>query len=99
MSRDLQTRIDSIVRKGELLSEQVRLTRERHSRALELITALRQELTECQERVERLETTLTRLSLTGPLVEGADRPTYESARMFLSGLVCEIDKCIAELND
>lgn len=99
MAEDLQTRIDSISRKGALLAEQMRAANARCARANDEIAALKLKVSAQASRIEELELMLTRLSLTGPLLAGTDRPTFEQARRFLTDLVCEIDKCIAELND
>lgn len=99
MAEDLQSRIDSIRRKGALLVEQLRLSNARCARAEDQVAALSIQVSTLQARIDELERQLARISLAGPLLIGVDRPTYEQARLFLTDLVCEIDKCITELND
>lgn len=95
MAESLQQRLDSLRAKTSLLLERYRLLQQDHEAARQQIAELsranelqRRELDKLGQQVEHLR------------VATALAPNHsdaEAARTFLSGLVREIDKCIAQL--
>lgn len=95
MAVDLKQRIESIkTRAGALVA---RLEQERRGRieAEKRVTELTDEVTTLRGEVDRLERQLEFLRTSG--LGDASREDIERRRAVISGLVRDIDKCIANL--
>ena len=97
MAVDLQQRIDQINSKAKLLVERCVAVEKLKLEAEEKVAALTREIERQQSEIESLKSQLRYLTLadvTNPTAE--DR---KQSRAIISGLVREIDRCIADLSD
>ena len=97
MSVDLQRRISQIKTKSALLLERAARVEELKAKAEARVEELTAEVEAGRREIERLK-----LQLEYPTVARVSNPSREDverSRALIFGLVREIDKCIADLND
>lgn len=97
MSSDLQQRIDSVKRKAGLMAQRISMLESAQ-------TDYRRQIADLTQKVATLERELeeARLKLDYTAIVSAIAPQagdVKDARELLSRLVCEIDRCITDLND
>lgn len=97
MSATLQQTLERLSEKaGRLAEANVRLRSEK-SEALARVAELESQLTHAQQEIRRMQTEIEMLSVV--TVISPSREKVERTRLFISKLVQEVDKCIAELSD
>lgn len=97
MAIDLDDTLARIVRKAELLTDRYEVLNEAKREAEARVVELEQIVSDLKEEVRRLKTEveyLTVVNVISPTREDIDR-----SRAKLSGLVQEINKCIADLTE
>lgn len=97
MAIDLDDTLVRIVRKAELLTDRYEVLNEAKREAEARVVELEQTVSDLKEEVRRLKTEveyLTVVNVISPTREDIDR-----SRAKLSGLVQEINKCIADLTE
>lgn len=97
MPSDLQQRIDSVRRKATLLGERVMMLERAQTEHLKRIDELTQQIATLERQLEEANRKLEFTSLVSALAPTAAE--VRGTRERLNRLVCEIDRCIADLND
>lgn len=97
MAATLQQRIDSIKSKALLLTERYTELLEEKQAADAQIAELRARLQLQQREIDRMKVEIESLKVVTTLTP--KREDVEQSRAFLSQLVRDIDKCIAELTE
>lgn len=97
MAANLQQRLESIRNKALLLKERHEALLAEHRDAEAQIAELRAQLTRQQREIVNLRQLIEELQVVTTLSHGRD--DVERSRAFLSQLVRDIDKCIAELTE
>lgn len=96
MADNLQQRIDRLKAKASLLTERYLLTAEAQLGAQARIAELETQVKSLQRELALRNAEIERLKVTSVL--SPDHRDVEATRQLLSGLVREIDKCIAQLS-
>lgn len=97
MAANLQQRLDSIRGKATLLTQRYAELLEEKRAAEAQIAELHTQLRRQQEELARMRQQIESLQVVTTLSRG--REDVERSRAFLSQLVRDIDKCIAELTE
>lgn len=97
MAANLQQRLDSIRGKATLLTQRYAELLEEKRAAEAQIAELHTQLRRQQEELTRMRQQIESLQVVTTLSRG--REDVERSRAFLSQLVRDIDKCIAELTE
>lgn len=97
MAASLQQRIDSVKSKAQLLMERFAELLEEKQAAEAQIAELHARLQLQQREIDRMKVEIENLKVVTVLTPR--REDVEKSRAFLSQLVRDIDKCIAELNE
>ena len=96
MADNLQQRIDRIKAKASLLTERYILVEEARLKAQARIAELEAQVKSLTRELTLRQAEIERLKVTSVLTP--DHHDVEATRQLLSGLVREIDKCIAQLS-
>lgn len=97
MPSDLQQRVESVKRKAGLIVERIKMLERSHAEHLRQIDELTQKVATLERKLEKANLDLEYMAMLSTLA-----PTRADAMQMrdrLVRLVCEIDKCITELND
>ena len=97
MSSDLQQRVESVKRKAGLIVERIKMLERSQAEHLRQIDELTRKVTDLECKLEKAYLDLEYMAMLSTLA-----PTKAKAmqmRERLVRLVCEIDKCITEIND
>lgn len=96
MAGNLQQRIDSLQSKASLLTERYNAVKRAREEADRLAADLQARISRLERELAARDAEIERLKVTSVLTP--DHKDVEATRTFLSGLVREIDKCIAQLS-
>lgn len=97
MPSDLQQRVESVKRKAGLIVERIKMLERSQAEHLRQIDELTQKVATLERKLEKANLDLEYMAMLSSLA-----PTRADAMQMrdrLVRLVCEIDKCITELND
>lgn len=97
MPSDLQQRVESVKRKAGLIVERIKMLERSQAEHLRQIDELTQKVATLERKLEKANLDLEYMAMLSTLA-----PTRADAMQMrdrLVRLVCEIDKCITELND
>ncbi len=96
MAVTLQQRVDKIMSKAALLQERYIALRNAKAEADSKIAVLTEEIGNLRRKLGEKDTEIERLKVASVLTP--DHRDVEQTRQFISGLVRDIDKCIALLS-
>lgn len=96
MAGNLQQRIDRLRSKAGLLADRYEAIKRSRDEALDRENELKAEVSRLRRELAARDTEIERLKVSSVLVP--DHRDVEATRSFLTGLVREIDKCIAQLS-
>ncbi len=96
MADTLQQSIDRLKAKAALLTERYVLVDKAREEALAEVAELRTQVRDLSRQLALRDAEIERLKVSSVL--SPDHYDVEATRQFLSGLVREIDKCIAQLS-
>lgn len=97
MGGTLQETIERVSTKARVLVEKYAVLLKAKQEADLRIESLQREVDEQRKQIERLNAQIEYLRLSTTIAP--DRKAVERSRVILSGLVREIDKCIADLTE
>lgn len=97
MANDLQNRLDDIARKCRFLTERFNVVKTQRDRANDRVEELQKMLYERDAQIERLQRQVDFLQVSGAIAP--DRQTARRARAMVAGLLRDVDRCLAELNE
>lgn len=97
MADSLQQRIERVSRKAHVLVEKYATLLDAKHEADARIESLQAEVDDQRKRIEQLQAEVEYLKISTTIVHNRD--DVEKSRALLSGLVREIDQCIADLTD
>lgn len=97
MAGNLQQRLDSIRSKALVLTQRHQQLMQRQAQAEAQIETLRSQLAKSEQLIARQRQQIEQLQVVTTITPS--REAVERSRAFLSGLMRDIDKCIAELTD
>lgn len=96
MPESLQQRVDGLKAKANLIAQRYRALQQSKAAAEERIEQLTDTIARLQRQLAERDREIERLKVSSVLVP--DHRDVEATRAFISGLVREIDKCIARLS-
>ncbi|MDE5725936.1 MAG: hypothetical protein K2L29_02295 [Duncaniella sp.] len=96
MAATLQQRVEKLKHKAALLQERYTAICRAKSEADSRIAELTEEIKTLNRKLSEKETEIERLKVSSVLTP--DHRDVEKTRQFISGLVRDIDKCIAQLS-
>lgn len=97
MASDFDQRLSAIEIKAQLLVERYNLVNAERMSLREKVCQLEQELNRSAKTIETLKTKIEYLQMASTILPTGEE--VEHSRQFLSELVWEIDKCIAQLSE
>lgn len=95
MSRDFQSRLQSLSAKMTVIAQRHRMLEESYQAAREEIIQLKATVLARDKEIEQLRLKAEYLAVASTV--GADRANVEATKHMLADLVREIDRCIADL--
>lgn len=95
MAANLQQRINNIEAKASLLTERYAAVRKLQAEGLAKIEELTAQVKSLEREIQKRDAEIERLKV-GAAVTATSRDDVELSRKFISELVREIDKCIAQ---
>jgi len=97
MAGELQTQIDRVNTKTQILLDRYAILLQRHNADLEQIAALQADIDRLRKKNERLQSENDFLKIATTIAP--TRNDVNRTRELLAQLVREIDKCITDLNE
>ena len=97
MAVDLKRQLERVAAKADLIVERCRMLTQQRDEAIARISDLQRQLSERDKEVEQLRVDNEYLRVVSALCP--DRKEVERARLLISGLVRDIDRCILDLKE
>ena len=97
MASDLASIITRLGEKSRFITERYKVVLQERDEAREEIDRLRQEIKDCERRIEVMRTELEYLKVSSVLAPSAE--SVNATRALLKELISEIELCLKELND
>ena len=97
MASDLQQSLQRIGEKSRFLTQRYRVVEQERRQALEEVARLRKELEARNREIQTMKMKIDYLTMVSSVAP--DHDAVLKVKTVISGLVRDIDRCIADLND
>lgn len=97
MASDIESTLKRLSEKSRFLTERFKVVSQERDEAQTQVSELQKALAERDRKMQRMGVELEYLKVSSAISPTAE--TVEATRAILRGLIADIDRCIAELND